>query len=142
MSTSVDRVFLDANVLFSVGYLKGSRLGQLWRLPKVDLVTSEFALEEARRNLLAYRADGISQLEALAAQLAVVAEAPATVQIPGDVEVAEKDMPILAAAVSAACTHHHHLFFIEMPGCLPQPFGAEHGKIDEIDEVIAIKVYG
>ena len=105
MSTSVDRVFLDANVLFSVGYLKGSRLGQLWRLPKVDLVTSEFALEEARRNLLAYRADGISQLEALVAQLAVVAEAPATVQIPGDVEVAEKDRPILAAAVSAACTH-------------------------------------
>ena len=104
MSTSVDRVFLDANVLFSVGYLKGSRLGQLWRLPKVDLVTSEFALEEAHRNLLAYRADGISQLEALAAQLAVVAEAPATVRIPGDVEVADKDRPILAAAV-AACTH-------------------------------------
>lgn len=45
------RVFLDANVLFSAAYLPTSRLAELWRLPATVLLSSDYAVEEARRNL-------------------------------------------------------------------------------------------
>ena len=48
---SLDRLFLDANVLFSAAYRQGSGLLRLWELPDAELVTSSYALEEARRNL-------------------------------------------------------------------------------------------
>ena len=47
----MDRVFLDANILFSAAYRPTSRLLQLWSLPDVELLTSPYAVEEARRNL-------------------------------------------------------------------------------------------
>ena len=47
MNADVDRVFLDANVLFSAAYSEGSRLRELWRLAETELLTSAFALEEA-----------------------------------------------------------------------------------------------
>lgn len=105
MNSGVHRVFLDANVLFSAAYSEESRLRELWRLAETELLTSEFALEEAHRNLLAYRPDGISHLEELAAQLEVVAETSKATQLPPDLDLPDKDRPILAAAVAATCTH-------------------------------------
>jgi predicted nucleic acid-binding protein len=101
----VDRVFLDANVLFSVGYLDRSRLRELWGLAGVKLVTSGFALEEARRNLLVYRSEGVPELDRLAEKVAVVPEAPEALAGSSEVDLAEKDRPILGAAVAAGCTH-------------------------------------
>ncbi len=49
----VDRVFLDANVLFSAAY-GSSRIGALWdraRFGRCRLLASRYAIEEARRNL-------------------------------------------------------------------------------------------
>lgn len=47
----MDRVFLDANVLFSAAYLVASHLHGLWRSAEATLVTSDYVLEEARRKL-------------------------------------------------------------------------------------------
>jgi len=44
----MDRLFLDANVLFSAAYMADARLRELWRLRDVELWTSRYALEEAR----------------------------------------------------------------------------------------------
>ena len=47
----MDRVFLDANVLFSAGYRADSGLSRLWRRAGAALLTSAYAMDEARRNL-------------------------------------------------------------------------------------------
>jgi hypothetical protein len=49
----VDRIFLDANVLFSAAYRENSGLVEIWRLKGVRLLSSSYAIEEARRNLVA-----------------------------------------------------------------------------------------
>jgi predicted nucleic acid-binding protein len=105
VNADVDRVFLDANVLFSAAYSEGSRLRELWRLAETELLTSAFALEEARRNLLVYCPDGMSHLEVLVAELEVAAETSEAVQLPAGLDLPDKDRPILVSAIGAACTH-------------------------------------
>lgn len=97
----MDVVFLDANVLFSAAYREGSPLGALWELDGAELITSGYALDEARRNL-----SGVDQrrLETFAARLRVVPESRAWV-LPRDVILPEKDRPILAAAIGGRATH-------------------------------------
>ncbi len=46
-----DVLFLDANVLFSASYREESGILRFWRLKAVKLVSSAYAIEEARRNL-------------------------------------------------------------------------------------------
>ena len=98
----MEAAFLDANVLFSAAYRSDSGLTQLWRLPDVVLITSECALEEARRNLK----PGLprARLAELASSMKTV---PGAVEwpLPEVIELAEKDRPILAAAISAGATH-------------------------------------
>ena len=105
MTAGVDRVFLDANILFSAAYLEASGLRQLWQLPDTELLTSTFALEEAERNLLAYSPECLARLGQLASELEVVAEASRGGDLPADVDLPDKDRPILAAANAARCTH-------------------------------------
>jgi len=47
----MDRLFLDANVLFSAAYKTESGPLQLWKLKNATLCSSRYALEEARINL-------------------------------------------------------------------------------------------
>lgn len=105
MNADVDRVFLNANVLFSAAYSEASRLRELWRLAETALLTSAFALEEARRNLLVYCPDGMSHLAVLVAELEIAAETSEAAQLPAGLDLPDKDRPILASAVGAACTH-------------------------------------
>lgn len=95
-------LFLDANVLFSAAYNAQSRLRELWTLPETQLVTSEYALEEARRNL-----DGAERrrrLEELVGSVRVIKESGAWALPPG-VTLPEKDRPILYAAIVSGATH-------------------------------------
>jgi len=97
------RVFLDANVLFSAAYRAESGLDRLWALrSSVSLLSSAYAIEEARRNLpgVAVR----DRLECLVAGLEVVADV-ATGALPEEVDLPEKDRPILLAALAAGATH-------------------------------------
>ena len=102
----MDRLFLDANILFSAAYLPESRLRGLWALGKVELATSQFAADEAQRNLLAYAPEAVGLLKQLCAAVTIVAEAPSSLPpLPAEVGLPDKDQPILAAAIGAGCTH-------------------------------------
>lgn len=95
-------VFLDANVLFSAAYRAESRLREFWTLPETELVTSAYALEEAKRNL--HGIDQLRRLKELAAGVRVVNETGAWA-LPPDVLLPEKDRPILSAAIVYGATH-------------------------------------
>ena len=98
----MDRLFLDANVLFSAAYREDAGLGELWSLEGAELLTSGYALEEARRNLTTD--EQRARLAQLAAELELVPEAPSG-SLPGEFDLPEKDRPIVAAAIRAGATH-------------------------------------
>ena len=99
----MDRVFLDANVLFSAAYRQETRLLDLWDLEGAELVTSEYALEEARRNCVdpAHR----ERLERLVEQIDVHADPPLDSQGDSPPDLPENDRPILQAAVAGGASH-------------------------------------
>lgn len=101
----MDRVFLDANVIFSAAYRPSSGIRQLWSQSGVVLVSSLYALEEARRNLLVHMPSNISVLDELVESMAIVSGLPSEASLPARIDLAEKDVPILAAAIGANCTH-------------------------------------
>ena len=105
----MDRLFLDANVLFTAVHrpqgksaflfqsLTGATGAALWQL-----LSSAYAIEEARRNLVAKfpsLADGLSQR---LTHVQVVAQ-PAAPRFP--LRLPSKDLPIWAAAHAAKATH-------------------------------------
>jgi predicted nucleic acid-binding protein len=97
----MDRLFLDANVLFSAAYRADAGLVQFWKLKDAILCSSHYALEEARINLsenaqrrrLAKLARGVRLFEA------------ARRDLPSGLSLPEKDTPILLAAIEAQATH-------------------------------------
>jgi predicted nucleic acid-binding protein len=95
---TVDRIFLDANILFSVAY--GSPgLNRLWKLAhqkRCLLFVSHFVVEEARRNLS--RPEEKKRLENSLSEVRIVPEADPT--LPRPIELIEKDRPVLMAAIS------------------------------------------
>jgi len=95
-------LFLDANVLFSVAYQPETRLRELWTLPDAELVTSQYAWEEAHRNLS--RREQWDRLHALAPTVRLVRE-QGTWALPADVILPDKDRPILSAAILGGATH-------------------------------------
>jgi predicted nucleic acid-binding protein len=99
----VERVFLDANVLFSAAYSKTSGLQRLWDLPRMELCTSRYAVVEAHRNLTS--ADQRSRLDELLRSVAVVDEPPQRLRPALSNNLPEKDVPILFAAIHAQATH-------------------------------------
>lgn len=90
------RVFLDANVLFSAAWRPDAGLRVLWHRRGVELVTSPYAIEEARRNLP--EPAQLARFEELAAAVRIVPDAPDS---PIPVELPDKDRPILGAAIMA-----------------------------------------
>lgn len=96
------RAFLDANVLFSAAWREEAGLARLWHLPDCRLLTSPYAAEEARRNLL--DAGRQRRLEELLAGVTVVPDVVGG-DLPNGVALPEKDRPILLAAMRAGATH-------------------------------------
>ena len=97
-----DRVFLDANVLFSAAWLEQAGLARLWRLSGTDLLSSRVALAEAERNLDSDARR--SRLQSFAAKLTLV-DAPPGAALPAGIELVAKDAPILLAAIDAGASH-------------------------------------
>lgn len=102
----MDVVFLDANVLFSAAYRSESGLRRLWHLDPVELVSSAYAVEEARRNLVE-KAQRRRLTDLLAAVRIVPELAETEYEIMGLLEAGlpAKDLPILGAAIGARATH-------------------------------------
>jgi len=99
----VDRVFLDANVLFSAAYRQDSRLRQLFKLRGVAFISSAYAVEEARRNLSTPQQR--KDLEQLCASMDIVPAAPSESLQSPEFELPESDRLILMAAIGARATH-------------------------------------
>ncbi len=97
----MDRVFLDASVLFAAGHRARTSLERLWGLPGVTLLTSKSAAERALRNL--DTEERRSKLIGLLARVDIrpdpnAAELPAAAL--GDIE-----RGVLGAATAAKSTH-------------------------------------
>ncbi len=94
------RVFLDANVLFSASRT-GSNIARLVRLltERGTAVSSDLAVEEARRNILLKRPDCLLAFEEL---LRTIEVAPSA-QFLLPVALAAKDVPLLCAAIRSRC---------------------------------------
>lgn len=101
------RLFLDANILFLAGYPGTSPVHDLLALAAsgvCELISSEYAFEEARRNLgLKGSADSLEQFEAATAMIVRVREAgdSAFEQAKSAALSNVSDVPILAAALQA-----------------------------------------
>ena len=97
-----DRLFLDANVLFSAAY-GSSGIERLWDLQRAGscrLMVSCFVIEEARRNLR--QPEQIRRLDDKLEAALVVPESPAD-RCPLDLP--DKDRPVFSAAMAAGATH-------------------------------------
>jgi uncharacterized protein len=101
----LDRVFLDANVLFSAAYAAGSCFLALWQSKGIRLLTSEYAVHEATRNLAT--AESLKRLDDLVGVMEIVpthsTSVPPDEPLGGNLPT--KDQPILLAAIDARATH-------------------------------------
>lgn len=116
------KLFFDANVIFSAAHRKEGRsqdLVALARAGRCELLSSTYALEEARRNLELKSEKFETRLAETLAQTTVVGEAPAAlVNWAQEQRLPRKDAPVLAAAVHAKADlfvtgdarHFGHLF--------------------------------
>lgn len=99
----MDRLFLDANILFSIAY--GSRsLGCFWdmaREGRCELLASAYVVEEATRNLS--RVDQIKRLNELLKDINIETEVDP--KMPCPTVLPQKDRPVLLAAIQARATH-------------------------------------
>jgi len=97
----MDRLFLDANILFSAAYRHSAGLLALWKPKDVTLCTSRYALEEARINL----SDETQRqrLVNLSSSLDLF-DAPDE-ELPKGIRLPENDIPIILAATAAQATH-------------------------------------
>ncbi len=94
----MDRLFLDANVLFSAAYSENSRIKKIWVLKGVKLISSNYAVEEARRNLR--DVDKVERLHSMLEHIEIHTEYD-DVLLPQNIKLREKDRPILAAAIGS-----------------------------------------
>jgi predicted nucleic acid-binding protein len=100
---TVDRIFLDANILFSVAY-GSSGLNRLWELTRQKrcmLFASHFVVEEANRNLS--HPGQTKRLEDYLSEVRIVPEVDLTLPCP--IELPEKDRPVLMAAISVQANY-------------------------------------
>jgi predicted nucleic acid-binding protein len=99
------RLFFDANVLFTAAHNpkgKAALIIDLGQANRWRLITSAYAVEEARRNLSVKFPSALPELEKLLKAFALVvpkAEAPSPEGL------VEKDQPIFQAAHSGKATH-------------------------------------
>ena len=98
----MDRLFLDANILFSAAYSEKSLLLALWSLEQTQLVSSNYACEEAKRNLTS--SEKCVRLNQLIQSIKICQEHDESI-IPVEITLRRKDRPILAAAIGENCDH-------------------------------------
>lgn len=97
----MDRLFLDANILFSAAYRPGAALARLWELRNTALCSSRYAVEEASANLTQPVQERrlrrfVNRLELFDA---------VSGRLPEGLALPEKDIPIFLAAMAARATH-------------------------------------
>ncbi len=122
----VHRVFLDANVIFSAAWKEKNEIATLWQMAVVHLVTSDYVVEEVRRNLR--EPEQVARLEKLLAPLEILTLDLGVSLLP-PVMLPGKDIPVLLGAVQAKAEilltgdkrHFGHLFGRQVQGVLVLP---------------------
>ena len=97
----MDRLFLDANILFSAAYRPDAGLLQFWKVQDTTLCSSHYAVEEAAINLTE---DAQRRRLAKLAHRVRLFDA-ALRELPTGLSLPEKDVPIFLAAREARATH-------------------------------------
>lgn len=95
------RLFVDANVLFTAAYSPKGKAAVLLESTH-SLITSDYAAEEARRNISAKRPSAIDLLEKILGQIEIVPSVQSGVC---PIVLPPKDQPIFLAALMAKATH-------------------------------------
>ena len=101
----MNRVFLDANVLFTAAHNPAGKAALVIALGvkgKWEVVSSSYAAEEARRNVASKFPQAQSRLRDLIDSISIIASgagADCPVKLP------EKDRPIMEAAIRSKATH-------------------------------------
>ena len=103
--------------------MDGSGLARLWQLDDAELLSSDYAVEEARRNL--DRAPALARLERLTAALTIV-NLPNMPNLRLNVRIDSKDRPILLAAICGKADylltgdgrHFGHLYGTRVEGVM------------------------
>ncbi|MGA3264415.1 MAG: PIN domain-containing protein [Terracidiphilus sp.] len=90
------RLFLDANVLISAAWKDGSKVARIWRIPDIELVTSNYVVAECKRNLP--RQEQQSRLSQFLLAVRVL-EFQGTPVLENPPSLPVKDQPVLAVAV-------------------------------------------
>jgi predicted nucleic acid-binding protein len=96
----VERVFVDANIIFSAAYNPKRRIAMLWKLPQTEIVTSDYAAAEAIRNLRQKYPQHVITARHLLRRTGLIKTSS---ELPPGVrgELNAKDQPILAAAIAS-----------------------------------------
>lgn len=102
-----DRLFLDANVLFTAAHRPQGKAAYLFRTgtdaaAPWALLSSAYAVEEARRNLAVKFPAALAAWPGLVDRLSIVAQ-PASARFALDLP--DKDQPIWSAAQAGGATH-------------------------------------
>jgi len=101
----VIRLFLDANVLFTAAHNRSGKAALVIELGirgHWGLATSDYAFEDARRNLEIKFPGALSTLEAIRPAIKIVSSGEG---LACPVPLPEKDRPILEAAIRCKATH-------------------------------------
>ena len=99
----MDRLFLDANVLFSAAYRPDAGVARLWEVSDAVLLTSSYVVEETRRNLT--DPDQRTRLKELLKNVEVGEATMLPPELRGEIDLPEKDWPVLGGAAAAGATH-------------------------------------
>jgi uncharacterized protein len=96
------RIFIDANVLFTAAYSPQGKAFLLLTSMRGVLITSEYAADEARRNISLKRPEALARLEKILKQIKLV---PCVNGSSSPINLPTKDQPIFMAALMAKATH-------------------------------------
>jgi len=80
-------------------------LRPLWEFPDVELLTSIYAIEEARRNLARKHPNALRNLADLIASMSVCGRLAMGALLPEGIDLVDKDTPVLLAAIRLKATH-------------------------------------
>ena len=99
------RIFLDANVLFSAAKSDGAIRQLVTTLIDAghECWADAYVSEEARRNLTAKALEGTVVMDALLARINLSVEHPSPQALETAGAIAEKDRPVVAAAIRLGC---------------------------------------
>lgn len=96
------RIFVDANILFTAAYSPNGKAAALLESASDLVITSDYAAEEARRNISIKRPTALDVLEKILEQIKIV---PSVQSGACPIALPPKDQPIFLAALMAKATH-------------------------------------